>query len=103
MDVRESSLYVRIRAVELQRSPFHTHIGYASFQGYLDPAAAEIAVVFESGDYDSDAGGWLDKLFGNTASWVGNTAIVPLRWMFRKKFSATDPADCQVQGVKAGN
>jgi len=26
-----------------------------------------------------------------------------LRWIFKKKFSAADPADCQLQGDKTGN
>ncbi len=103
VDITEVSLSARIRDGRLQRSPFHTHIGNASFQGYLDPATAETAVVFENEDYDSAAGGRMDKLFSSAVRWVGSTAVVPLRWIFRKKFSAGDSADCQVQGDTAGN
>ena len=101
VDVTDISLSARIREGRLQRSPFHTHIGYASFEGYLDPTATETGVVFEN--EDSTAGGRLDKLFSSAVRWVGNTAVVPMRWIFRKKFSAGDSTDCQVQGVKAGN
>jgi hypothetical protein len=103
VDITEVSLAAQVRDGELQRSPFHTHIGTASFQGYLDPANAETAVVFENEDDDSTAGGRMDKLFSNAVRWVGSSAVVPLRWIFRKKFSAGDPADCQVQAVEAGN
>jgi len=103
VDISEVSLSARIRDGELLRSPFHTHIGNTSFQGYLDPASAETAVVFESEDYGSVVGGRMDKLFSSAVRWVGSTAVVPLRWIFRKKLSAGDPADCRVQGDKAGN
>jgi hypothetical protein len=101
VDITEVSLSARIRAGMLQRSPFHAQLGNASFQGYLDPASAQTAVVFENEDYDSAAGGRMDKLFSSAVRWVGSTAVVPLRWIFRKKYSAGDSADCQVPGVKA--
>ena len=101
VDITEVSLSARIREGRLQRSPFHAHIGYAGFQGYLDPTAAETGVVFEN--EDSTAVGRLDKLFSSAVRWVGNTAVVPMRWIFRKKFSAGDSTGCQVEGVKAGN
>jgi hypothetical protein len=103
VDITEVSLSARIRAGQLQRSPFHTHIGYVSFQGYLDPTIAETGVIFENEDADNAAGGRLDKLFSSAVRWVGNTAIVPMRWIFRKKFPAGDSSGCQVQEVKAGN
>jgi len=102
VDITDVSLSARIREGRLQRSPFHMHIGYAGFQGYLDPTTAETGMVFENEDYNSAAGGRLDKLFSSAVRWVGNTAVVPMRWIFRKKFSAGDATDCQVQGVKAG-
>lgn len=101
--ITEVSLSARIRDGRLLRSPFHAQIGNAGFQGYLDPATKETAVVFENEDSDSVAGGRMDKLFSNAMRWVGSTAVVPLRWILRKKFSAADPADCQLQGDKAGN
>jgi len=101
--ITEVSLSARIRDGRLLRSPFHAQIGNAGFQGYLDPATAETAVVFENEDSDSAAGGRMDKLFSNAVRWAGSTAVVPLRWIFKKKFSAADPADCQLQGDKAGN
>jgi hypothetical protein len=103
VDITEVSLSARIREGRMQRSPFHAHIGNASFQGYLDPATTEIAVVFENEDDGSAAGGRMDKLFSNAVRWVGSTAVVPLRWVFRKKFSAGNSADCHVQGTKVGN
>jgi hypothetical protein len=103
VDIAKVSLSVRLRERELQRSPFHAHIGNISFQGYLDPATAETAMVFENEDDDGADEGRMDKLFSSAVRWVGSVAIVPLRWIFRKKFSAGDSADCQVQGVKAGN
>jgi hypothetical protein len=57
VDITEVSLSARIREGRMQRSPFHAHIGNASFQGYLDPATTEIAVVFENEDDGSAAGG----------------------------------------------
>jgi len=101
VDIKEVSLAVRIREGKLQRFPFHAHIGDAGFQGYLDPAVEGVGVVFENEDNDSAAGGRMDTLFSSVLRWVGSSAVVPLRWIFRKKFSAVDPADCQVQG--AGN
>lgn len=98
VDISEVSLSARIRDGRLQRSPFDAHIGNASFQGYLDPATAGTAVVFENEGYGSAAGGRMDKLFSNAVHWVGSTAVVPLRWILSKKFSAGDSADCQVQG-----
>jgi hypothetical protein len=103
VDITEVSLSARIREGRMQRSPFHAHIGNASFQGYLDPATTEIAVVFENEDDGSAAGGRMDKLFSSAVRWVGSTAVVPLRWVFRKKFSAGNSADCHVQGAKVGN
>jgi hypothetical protein len=103
VDITEVSLSARIREGRMQRSPFHAHIGNADFKGYLDPAIAETGLVFENEDDDSAAGGRMDKLFSNAVRWVGNTAVVPLRRVFRKKFSAGDSADCQVQGTRAGN
>jgi hypothetical protein len=103
VDIAEVSLSVRLREGELRRSPFHARIGNASFQGYLDPAAAETAMVFENEDDDGAAEGRMDKLFSSAMRWVGSAAVVPLRWIFRKGSFAGDSADCQVQGVKAGN
>jgi hypothetical protein len=103
VDITEVSLAARIRDGRLQRSPFHTNIGYASFQGYLDPTAAGTGVVFENEDYNSAAEGRLDKLFSSAVRWAGNTAIVPMSWIFRKKFSAGDLAGCQAAGIKTGN
>jgi len=103
VDINEVSLFARIRQGRLQHSPFHAHVGNASFQGYLDPTTAETALVFENEDYDNAGGGRMDKLFSSAVRWVGSTAVVPLRWIFRKKYSAGDAEDCQVQGVKAGN
>jgi len=103
VDITDVSLFAQIREGRLQRSPFHAHIGNTSFQGHLDPEAAETAVVFENEDQDIATGGWMDKLFSSAVRWVGSTAVVPLRWIFSKKISAGVPADCQVQGVKAGN
>jgi hypothetical protein len=103
VDITEVSLSAWIREGRLQRSPFHAHIGNAGFQGYLDPATAEIAVAFENEDYGSAAGGRMDKLFSSAVRWVESTAVVPLRWIFRKKFSATESADCQAQSVNADN
>jgi len=103
VDITEVSLSAQIREGRLQRSPFHAHIGNISFQGHLDPEAAETAVVFENEDHDSATGGWMDKLFSSAVRWAGSTAVVPLRWVFRKKFSAGKPADCQARGVEAGN
>ena len=103
VDITEVSLSARIREGRLQRSPFHARIGNAGFQGYLDPAAAGTGVVFENADADGAAGGRMDKLFSSAVRWVENSAVVPLRWIFRKQFFAGDPADCQVQDVKAGD
>jgi len=103
VDITGVSLFARIREGVLQRSPFHTHIGNISFQGYLDPTAAENVVVFENEDDGSAAEELMKNLLGRAVSWVGGSAAVPLRWIFRKKFSAGDSADCQFQGIKAGN
>ena len=103
VDITEVSLSARIREGRLQRSPFNTHIGHASFQGYLDPTATETGVVFENEDHNGVAEGRLDKLFSSAVRWVGDTAVVPMRWIFRKKFAAGDSSGCQVQGVKTGN
>jgi len=103
VDITEVSLSARIREGVLQRSPFYAHIGNADFKGYLDPATAETGVVFENEDYDSAAGGRMDKLFSSAVRWVGRNAIVPMRWIFREKFSAGDSADCQIEDAKAGN
>jgi hypothetical protein len=103
VDITDVSLSTRIRKGVLQPSKFHAHVGAASFQGYLDPTTAETAVVFEGEDYGSADGGRMDKLFSSAVRWVGSVAIVPLRWIFMKNFSAGDPADCQVQDVEAGN
>jgi hypothetical protein len=84
LDITGVSLSTRIREGELQRSPFHTHIGSASFQGYLDPADAETGVVFENEDDDSAAGGRMDALFSSAVRWFGSSAVVPLRWIFGK-------------------
>jgi len=59
--------------------------------------------VFEIEDDDNAAGGRMGKLFSSAVRWVGSSAVVPLRWIFRKKFSAGDPADCLVPDVEAGN
>jgi hypothetical protein len=103
VDITEVSLSARVREGKLQRSPFHTHIGNAGFQGYLDPASAETAVVFENEETDNAAGGRMDKLFSNAVRWVGSTAVVPLRWIFSKKLAAAGPADCPGQGSTTGN
>jgi len=103
VDINDVSLSARIREGRLQRSPFYAHIGNAGFKGYLDPTTAETGVVFESEDNESAAGGRMDKLFSSAVRWVGNNAVIPLRWIFRKTFSAGASADCQVQGDKAGN
>jgi hypothetical protein len=103
VDVTEVSLSARIREGGLQRSPFHAHIGNAGFRGYLDPATAETDVVFENPEHDSATGGWMDKLFSSAVRWIGSTAVVPLRWIFRKYLSAGSPADCQARGVNVNN
>jgi hypothetical protein len=100
VDIAEVSLSARIREGRLQRSPFHAHIGNASFQGYLDPTTAETALVFENEDYENAGGGRMETLFSSAVRWVESTAVVPLRWIFSKKFAARDSADCQVQGPK---
>ncbi|MGD8618747.1 MAG: hypothetical protein PVI28_17705 [Gammaproteobacteria bacterium] len=103
LDVTEVSLSARLREGELQRSPFHAHIGTAEFRGYLQPADAETAVVFENEDDDGATEQWMDKLFSSAVRWVGSNAVIPLRRIFRKKFSAEDSADCRVQAVKSRN
>lgn len=101
-DISDISLFARIREGGLQRSPFQAQLGNVSFQGFLDPAAAETAVVFENVDYEGSAGERMDKLFSSAVRLVGNSAVVPLRWIFSKRFSDGDSADCQVRGVEAG-
>ena len=103
MDISDVSLAARVREGQLQPSTFHAHVGAASFQGYLDPTVAETAVVFENEDYGGADGGRMGQLFSSAVRWVGNFAIVPLRWIFTKNISAGDTADCQLQGVNAGN
>jgi len=103
IDISDVSLAARIREGKLQPSRFHTHVGVASFQGYLDPTVAETVVVFENEDYGGADGGRMGQLFSSAVRWVGSFAIVPLRWIFMKNISVGDTADCQAQGVKAGN
>ena len=103
MDISDVSLAARVREGQLQPSTFHAHVGAASFQGYLDPTVAETAVVFENEDYGGADGGRMGQLFSSAVRWVGSFAIVPLRWIFTKNISAGDTADCQLQGVNAGN
>jgi hypothetical protein len=103
LDVTEVSLSARLREGELQRAPFHAHIGAAEFQGYLQPAHAETAVVFENEHDDGATEQWMDKLFSSAVRWVGSNAVIPLRRIFRKKFSAENSADCRVQAVKSRN
>jgi hypothetical protein len=93
VDITEVSLSARLREGKLQRSPFHAHIDNANFQGYLDPESTQIAVVFENEDGDNDAG-QMDTLLSRMLHWAGKTAVVPLRWIFRKTFSAGESADC---------
>jgi hypothetical protein len=103
MDISDVSLAARIREGKLRPSTFHAHVGAASFEGYLDPTVAETAVVFENEDYGGADGGRMGQLFSSAVRWVGSFAIVPLRWIFMKNVSVGDTADCQAQGVKAGN
>ncbi len=95
MDITEVSLSAEIRDGRLQRSPFHAQIGNAGFQGYLDPATAETGVVFENEDSGSAAGGRIDSLFSSVVRWAGSNAVVPLRWIFKKKLTGEDSDDCQ--------
>jgi hypothetical protein len=99
VNITEVSLSAQLREGKLQRSPFHAHIGNVNFQGYLDPETTQTTVVFEEDD-DSDAG-QMDTPLSRMLYWAGKTAVVPLRWIFRKTFSAGE-ADCQGQDVKAG-
>ena len=94
VDISEVSLNARIRNGRLQRSPFHAHIGKASFRGHLDPATGKTDVVFEDEVSDDSAGGRMDGLFSNVVRWAGGNAIVPLRWIFRKKLAEANRADC---------
>jgi hypothetical protein len=103
VDISDVLLSARIRQGRLQHSPFHAQLGNASFQGYLDPTAEETTVVFENVDYDSPAGERMDKLFSSAVRLVGNSAVVPLRWIFSKKVAEDDLQDCQRQGVEAAN
>jgi hypothetical protein len=100
VDITEVSLTAEIRDGTLQRSPFHAQIGNAGFQGYLDPATAETGVVFENEDDDNAAGGQMDKLFSSAVRWAGSSAVVPLRWIFKKKFAGGDPDECQALQVQ---
>jgi hypothetical protein len=93
VDITEVSLSARLREGKLQRSPFNVQIGDTRFQGYLDPEPAQTTVVFENED-DGNNAGQIDKLLSSMLHWAGSTAVVPLRWIFRKKFSAGGPADC---------
>ena len=79
----------------------NVQIGGTRFQGYLDPETTQTTVVFENEEDGNDAGR-VDKLLSSMLHWAGKTAVVPLHWIFRNKFSAGEPADCQVQDVKAG-
>jgi hypothetical protein len=45
----------------------------------------------------------LDKLFSSAVRWVGNTAVVPLRWIVGKTFSAAEETECQAQGATAAH
>ena len=77
-------------------------IGNASFRGYLDPATAETGVVFENEGDAEAAGKRMGNLFSSAVRWAGSNAIVPLRWMFKKKLSAGDDTDCLQQDPVAG-
>ena len=101
MAIAEVSLSARIKDGGLQRSPFHAQFGSAGFQGYLEPTAAGVTVVFEN-ERDG-AGGRLDKLFSSAVRWVGNTAVVPLRWVVGKTFSAAEDTGCQAQDANAAH
>jgi hypothetical protein len=101
MDIAEVSLSARIRDGGLQRSPFRAQFGSAGFQGYLEPTSAGVTLVFEN-ERDG-AGGRLDKLFSSAVRWVGNTAVVPLRWIVGKTFSAAEETECQAQGATAAH
>ena len=100
VNITDLSLSAQLREGKLQRSPFNVQIGDTRFQGYLNPETAQTTVVFEKEDGDSDAG-QVDTLLSKMLFWAGKTTVVPLRWIFRKTFSAGE-ADCQVQDVKAG-
>jgi hypothetical protein len=100
VNITDLSLSAQLREGKLQRSPFNVQIGDTRFQGYLDPETAQTTVVFEKEDGDNDAG-QVDRLLSRMLYWAGKTTVVPLRWIFRKTFSAGE-ADCQVQDVKAG-
>jgi hypothetical protein len=100
VNITDVSLSAQLREGKLQRSPFNVQIGGTRFQGYLDPESTQTTVVFEEEDGDSDAG-QMDTLLSRMLYWAGKTTVVPLRWIFRKTFSAGE-ADCQVQDVKAG-
>ncbi|NOR39585.1 MAG: hypothetical protein GQ537_00060 [Gammaproteobacteria bacterium] len=93
VNITDVSLSTRLREGKLQRSPFNVKIGGTRFKGYLDTEATQTTVVFEDDDADSDAGE-MDTLLGKLLHWAGKTAVVPLRWIFRKTFSAEVPADC---------
>jgi len=95
VNITDASLSARLREGQLQRSPFNVQIGETRFQGYLDPEPMQTTVVFENEKND--------KLLGKILHWVGHGAVVPLRWIFKKKLSAGGVANCKVQDVEAGN
>jgi len=103
VDITEVSLLARIRQGRLQRSPFHAHVGGASFQGYLNPENAETAVVFENEDNGEGSGGRMNRLFSDAVRWAGSAAIVPLRWLLEKRLVAGDSADCRIEGAEGGD
>jgi hypothetical protein len=45
----------------------------------------------------------MDKLFSSAVRLVGNSAVVPLRWILSKKVAEDDLQDCQRQGVEAAD
>ena len=94
VNIADASLSVRLRQGQLQRSPFNVQIGNTRFQGYLDPEPMQTTVVFENEEGD--------KLLSKMLHWAGHTAVVPLRWIFKRKFSAGGAAECKVQDVETG-
>jgi uncharacterized protein involved in outer membrane biogenesis len=87
VDITDVSLFGRLRAGSLQRSPFHAGIGTTGFHGYLEPSGAVTDVVFEVDEHDSDSGNRLHELFSSAVEWAGSVAIVPLQWLFEHKLS----------------
>ena len=87
VDITDVSLFGRLRAGSLQRSPFHAGIGTTGFHGYLEPSGAVTDVVFEVDEHDSDSGNRLHELFSSAVEWAGSVAIVPLQWLFEQKLS----------------